>query len=123
MLKREVVSCRRHRVRICTHPHVNAALHEMFVCYSNKVAIQPHKHLGKDEIFHVLEGLMDVILYNDTGDVQRVIRMGDYASGLPFCLRNPMDVFHSVVVRTPFAVLHEATPGPYIRPATVYASW
>ena len=122
-LKAEVNNCSRQRVRICTHPNVDAVLHEMFVCYTRDTKIAPHKHVGKDETFCVMEGDMDFIVYNDTGDVKRILHMGDPQSGKPFCVRVPMDTFHSVRLNSEFCVLHEATPGPFDRKDTVWATW
>lgn len=123
ILKAEVNNCSRKRVRICTHENIDAKLHEMFVCYTRDTKIAPHKHVDKDETFYVMEGDMDFILYNDTGDVKKILHMGTPGSGLPFCVRVPMNTFHSVRLNSDFCVLHEATPGPFDRADTVWATW
>lgn len=122
-LKAIVHGCARKRVRICTHSNVDDALHEMFVCYTKETQIAPHKHVGKDETFYVMEGEMDFILYNDSADVKKIIRMGSAQSGLPFCIRVPRDTYHKVVLHSEYCLLHEATPGPFLREDTVWANW
>lgn len=119
VLKAEMVNTPRQRLRICTHANADAALHEMFVCYTRSTAIAPHKHVGKDETFYVIEGDMDFILYNDTGDVKQILPMGPPGSGKAFCVRVPASTFHSVRVNSDFVVLHEATRGPFDRADTV----
>lgn len=123
VLKSEVHSSPRQRVRICTHPGVDDALHEMFVCYTKEAKVAPHKHVGKDETFYVMEGEMSLILYNDHGDVKNILRMGDPQSGKAFCVRVPRDTYHTVILHSEYCVLHEHTPGPFDRADTVWASW
>lgn len=119
VLREEVSKTSRQRIRICTHSNVDAPLHEMFVCYTRDTAIAPHKHVGKDETFYVMEGDMDFILYNETGDVKQILPMGPPGSGKAFCVRVPANTYHSVRLNSDFCVLHEATPGPFDRADTV----
>lgn len=123
LLRREVLTAPRKRVRLCTHANMKARLHEMFVCYTPGAKIAPHKHLAKDESFHVLEGALDFITYNETGDVTEITSMGDRHSGLPFYVRVPMDTNHAVNVTSEFCILHEGTAGPFDRAHTVWAQW
>lgn len=122
-LRSEVNRTARKRIRICTHPDVDAKLHEMFVCYTKDTKIAPHKHLGKDETFYVMEGEMDFITYDDDGKVRNVLPMGDTKSGKAFCVRVPMDTYHSVKLHSEFCVLHESTPGPFRPEDTLWARW
>lgn len=123
VLRTEVCKTPRQRVRICTHANVDEILHEMFVCYTRDTQIAPHKHVGKDETFYVMEGDMDFIVYNDTGDVKEILPMGDPKSGKAFCVRVPKDTYHKVVLNSDYCILHEATPGPFAREDTVWAKW
>lgn len=123
VLKNAVNHCARKRVRICTHENVESKLHEMFVCYTKTTNIAPHRHVGKDEIFYVMEGEMDFVVYNDDGTVRQTLPMGDPRSGKAFCVRVPMNTYHSVVLHSEFCVLHEATPGPFNRADTQWATW
>lgn len=118
-LRAAVLKSPRHRMRICTHANVDSALHEMFVAYTRETAIAPHKHVGKDETFYVMEGDMDFIVYNETGDVKQILPMGPPGSGKAFCVRVPADTYHSVRLNSDFCILHEATPGPFDRADTV----
>lgn len=122
-LKAEVNNTARKRIRLCTHRNTNQKLHEMFVVYTSGTLIQPNKHLGKDESFHILEGSADFIFYTDSGDVLEIIPLGTIDSGKPFFLRVPAGVYHTVIMTSPFMVIHEATPGPYDRAHTVWAPW
>lgn len=122
-LKAELPNTSRKRIRLCTHSNVNDSLHEMFVLYTKDTHIQPNKHLGKEETFHILEGEADFIFYNDTGDVTKIIPLGTKESGRSFFVRVPEGVYHTVAMTSDYLVIHEATPGPYVREHTVWAPW
>ncbi len=122
-LRRNVWLTARKRLRLCTHPDVGARLHEMFVCYTRDTQITPHMHRGKDETFFVIEGDMDFVIFNDDRTQRTVLPMGDSRSGKAFCIRVPMDTYHTVRLRSPMCILHEATPGPFVRADTVWADW
>lgn len=122
-LKNEIEWTPRTRIRLCAHKNANDLIHEMFVLYTNKTYIQPNKHIAKDETFHILEGEASFITYNDSGDVQDIVELGDYQSGKAFYFRVPEGMYHSVIMHSDYLVIHEATPGPYDRSATVWASW
>lgn len=122
-LKALVNSTARKRIRICTHPNVSDRHHEMFIAYTRDTNMKPNKHLAKDETVTVLEGEGDLIFYNDTGDVLQIIPLGPYGSGRAFYARIPADTWHAIVASSDILVMHEATPGPYIREHTVWAGW
>ncbi len=119
-LKSEVNSTSRKRIRVCLHRDTNERLHEFFIVYTDKTAIQPHKHLGKDESMQLLEGEADVVFYNDRGDVQKILHLSPSGN---FYIRVPADTWHTFVMKSEHVVLFVATPGPYIREHTVWADW
>ena len=122
-LKAELHQTKRKRIRLCTHPNVNAPLHEMFVLYCKETKIGANKHFAKDETFYVMEGFADLVFFNDTGDVTQIVQLGPYGSGNAFSARIPHDTWHDVVVSSDYLLLHETTPGPYIRDHTIWAPW
>lgn len=122
-LKDHVHKTQRKRVRICTHKNIEEKLHEMFVCYIKETYVRPNKHLKKDESLHIIHGAADFVFFDDRGEVIEVVPLGDYASGRNFYCRVPESVYHTFVIRSDIIVIHEATPGPFRREDTVYASW
>lgn len=123
-LKSKVNSTRRKRTRLCTHTNIQNTLHEMFVVYTSMTYVVPNKHLGKDESLHILEGEADFIFFDESGnDITGVIPLGDYNSGRQFYCRVPANAYHSMIMRTDKLVIHEATPGPFVRSDTVWAPW
>ena len=86
-LKASAAQNERKRIRLCTHPDVDDRLHEMLIVHTKEAYVRPHKHLNKTESVHIIEGLVDVIVLDDAGNIVQVIRMGDYASGHLFYYR------------------------------------
>lgn len=89
--------------------------------------IRPHRHLDppKSESFLVLEGVADVILFDDQGSVTARYELG---SGAPesrvWGVDLPPGVWHTILPRTERVVCFEVKPGPWI-PATdkEFADW
>jgi cupin fold WbuC family metalloprotein len=113
----------RKRVRLCAHADSNQLLHEMLIVHGRNAYVRPHKHPGKTESTHIIEGFVDIVLFTDDGKVDRVLNMGDYASGKIFYYRMDTPVFHMLIIRSDVVVFHETTNGPFNRNATVFAPW
>jgi cupin fold WbuC family metalloprotein len=120
-LKRQAQANVRKRARICAHKSNDDALHEMLIAMSAVSYIHPHKHLAKSESFHVVEGEVDVVVFDDTGTVVDVIQLGAIRSGRKFFYRLAESAFHTLLIRTEFLVVHEVTNGPFDRNRTVLA--
>jgi len=113
----------RRRMRLCAHPAIDSKVHEMLIVHARDTYVRPHKHLGKSESFHIVEGTANVLLFSDSGAVQRVISMGDYASGRVFYYRLAEPLYHSLIITSDVIVFHEVTSGPFKRDETVFAPW
>jgi cupin fold WbuC family metalloprotein len=122
-LKRASLSTPRKRIRICTHPDTSDLLHEMLIVHAAGAYVRPHKHEGKSESMHVLEGEADVVFFDDAGGVRDVVPLGPYASPRRFYYRVDTPVFHTLLIHSDFLVFHEVTNGPFRREETVFAPW
>jgi cupin fold WbuC family metalloprotein len=120
-LKRTALASPRGRARICAHGSEEDALHEMLIAISAASYIRPHKHLGKAESFHVVEGEVDVAVFDDAGAVVEVIALGVPGSGRRFYYRLSESAFHTLLIRSDLLVVHEVTNGPFRRGQTVLA--
>ncbi|MGK7925088.1 MAG: WbuC family cupin fold metalloprotein [Spirulina sp.] len=113
----------RQRIRICAHQSPSDRLHEMFIVHTKDCYVRPHKHIGKAESMAILEGEVDVILFDDEGSIKRVISMGDLGSGKRFYYRLSEPIYHMLIIRSDFLVFHESTEGPFLREKTVFPEW
>jgi cupin fold WbuC family metalloprotein len=122
-MKRAAESNERRRIRLCAHRSVDDRLHEMVIVHAFDTYVRPHKHVGKSESFHVIDGEVDVVIFSEEGDVADVIPMGPFHSGRPFFYRIADPLFHTLIIRSPTLVFHETTTGPFRRGETVFAPW
>jgi len=95
----------------------------MLIVHERGAYVRPHKHPGKTESTFIIEGTVDVVVFYDDGSIERVMRMGDYASGRTFYNRMASPVFHTLIIRSDVLVFHEVTNGPFNRSDTVFAPW
>ncbi len=122
-LVRDAARNPRRRIRLCTHASVDDAVHEMMIVHERSCYVRPHKHVGKSESFHVIEGDVDVVIFDDAGNVTDVIPMGPYGSGRAFFYRIAQPLFHTLLIRSDVLVFHETTAGPFRREQTLFAPW
>jgi cupin fold WbuC family metalloprotein len=95
----------------------------MLIIHARDAYVRPHKHIGKSESFHVVEGEADIIIFNQQGDIKEVVSMGDYSSGKNFYYRITDALYHTVMITSEILVFHESTNGPFVRSDTIFAPW
>lgn len=123
LLKRKAAGNKRKRIRLCSHPNVNDPLHEMLIVHAKGAYVRPHKHVQKSESFHVIDGTLTVVIFDDEGSILEVVNMSDYTSDKKFYYRLSDSLFHTVVPESDFVVFHETTNGPFQREDTQFAAW
>ena len=123
MLKNQVRNTQDKRVRICAHQQSYDSLHEMLIVIQQGSYVRPHKHVNKSESFHIIEGALDIVIFDDFGNILKVISMGDFQSGKCFFYRLACSHFHTIVLKTELVVFHETTNGPFQKEDTIYAPW
>lgn len=100
------------RSRFCLHLSHEDAVQEMVIVLHRDTYIRPHRHEGKTESFHMIDGAVLVAFFDDLGIITRTVRL---EAGLQqtFLYRLSSHLWHSVVPLTEFAVFHEVTTGPF----------
>ena len=120
-IRKQASSNPRQRARICAHRNSGDPLHEMFIALSRQTYIQPHRHRQKSESFHIVDGEVDVVLFEDDGAIHEVIPLGSFGSGRAAFYRLDSLRYHTLVIRSEFLLMHEVTNGPFDRRLTEYA--
>ena len=122
-LKQQAERNPRKRARLCTHLDVSDPLNEMIIVNLHDTYVRPHKNTNKPKSFRMLEGIMDVVVFNDAGEVTGVTRLGPYESGHPSYFRLHQTRFHTLRTVTPLGLFQETTRGPFVAGDTVFAEW
>ena len=95
----------------------------MLIVHARGSYVRPHRHPGKTESMHIIEGAADLVVFDGTGDVESVTVLGDYPSGNAFFHRMAAPLFHTLLVRSDVFVFHETTNGPFDCRDTEFAPW
>jgi cupin fold WbuC family metalloprotein len=111
------------RARINAHPGHDDALHEMIIAIEPASYIRPHRHPGKSEAFHVIEGEVDIVVFRDDGAIDQIVQLGEKGGSRPFYYRMSEPRFHTLVIRSEILIVHEITNGPFLPDGTIYAAF
>ncbi|WP_063995919.1 WbuC family cupin fold metalloprotein [Bradyrhizobium sp.] len=122
-LKRIAAGNPRLRSRLCTHPDPSSGLHEMLIVHHREAYVRPHKHFGKPESFHLMEGTAQVVIFEDDGRIRDVLEMAPYGRGALCYYRMPEQLFHSILITSEWLVFHETTAGPFDPSRTAFPDW
>ena len=123
MLKRLAMESPLRRARICLHADREDPLHEMVIAFCQDSYVAPHRHHNKSESFHLIEGQVMIVTFNEAGEPTYRVTLGDPSSGKPSIYRLNCKLWHTVIPLTEFVILHETTNGPFVRHQTDYATW
>ncbi len=123
-LKRRAAESPRHVFRLCMHRSTDDAVQEMVVAFHEGAYSRPHRHPHSSASIHIIEGEMDVFVFDREGAVTGKHELGVKGSGKAFCLRNEADCWHMTVPKSEFTVMHEAIAGPFVRETSnIFADW
>lgn len=103
----------RKRMILPFHKGDAETLHRMFNALQPGTYVRPHRHLAppKSEVFLVLQGALDFVLFDECGAIQQVQRL--QAGSDTFGIDLAPGLFHAFVVRAPDTLIYEVKPGPY----------
>ena len=103
----------RRRVILPFHKGDEAPLHRMFNALQPGTYVQPHRHLTvpKAELFVVLRGAVDALIFDDDGGISLAARLE--AGGEAFGIDIAPGRYHSFLVRAPDTLMYEVKQGPY----------
>jgi cupin fold WbuC family metalloprotein len=122
-LKQSAASAPLRRARVCLHQDLQDKVQEMVIAFCRDTYNRPHRHRDKSESFHVIEGELLVVFFDDDGRVTRRIHMGPNGSGLTFYYRMSSDLWHAVLPLSDYVIIHETTSGPFVPGDADFAPW
>lgn len=108
--------------RICLHKNENSKIHEMLIMHKTGAYVRPHKHTAKTESFILLKGKLKVIVFNNKGDIFKIIDMGPIGSSKTFYYKMQKSYFHSFIIEKE-SFFFEITKGPFRVNETIFPKW
>ena len=100
------------RARFCLHESLDNKVHEMIIVAHRDGVIEPHKHPeSKPESYHVIEGTLKVLIYDNEGIVKEEFVL--YDNQHPKMYRIKGGVWHQPIPLTEWVVYHEVATGPF----------
>lgn len=94
--------------RLSMTPDASQKLQEHFSVYQQDSQMQPRKNTRHDTSIHILEGMAEITVFNDTGEVKERFNLGDMGSEHPFYIRIPLNTLYAIAPGTGTLVTHEA---------------
>ena len=121
-LDRKAAASPRLRTNHNLHEAPEASVQRLAVKLRHGTYIRPHRHKSRWELGIVLQGEMDLVLFNDEGLLTERVRMAPNGSTL--LMELPAGQWHSYVCVSDTATFFEVKEGPY-DPATSseFAPW
>ena len=102
-------------IRICMHSSKKDKIQNMInVIYKHKL-VETHKHIYKDEIYHLIMGKMRIKIYNKNKCVRNIIIDKEN-----FLLRLKKNTFHKILPITNYVVFHEIRMGTFKKNDSIF---
>ncbi len=96
--------------RLNCHDSFEDGLQQMIICLTNKEG-KVHRHKNTDEVISVLEGRMEVVLYDESLNKTKSILLDrEENAGI---LRIKRNTWHKNYPLDDFVVFHEISSGPF----------
>lgn len=114
----------RKRVILPFHKEATDPLHRMLNAVQPGTYVRPHRHAStpRAEVFLVLRGEIDVVVFHDDGRLRFTRRLK--AGGDEFGIDIAPGLFHTFLVRQWDTLLYEVKSGPYVEAsAKDFAPW
>ena len=108
-------------IRLCLHDSSEALFHTMIIVDKGGTYHRPHKHMEKGECFHIIEGRMAIMTFDDEGVIADVCQLDPLET---IMYRVAVNMYHAVIPLTPTVIYHESKPGPYLHEDdSVFPPW
>ena len=98
-------------IRLCMHENPQAPFHDMLILAHKGKYYPPHKHETKGESFHIIEGLLAVFTFTETGEIMDACILEKEGN---FIYKVGINMVHVVMPLSGTAVYHESRPGPFL---------
>ena len=129
-LTQESIQSNRQRQHKNIHQHYNEPSQRLFNAIGVNSYIRPHRHSidPKEECLIAVRGRMALLVFDDIGNLQQIIRFGAQANeaqkAIGVGVNLPAGIWHTVIAEVPGSILFEVKSGPFNpEQAKEYAPW
>jgi len=112
-LKADAASAKRRRSHLNVHEQLDANVQRLFIATQPNTYMRPHRHpeAHKWEFFIVLEGRIDLLLFDERGELQRRVEM---SAAMTRAVELPPETWHAYVCMEPNTLAMEIKEGEYL---------
>ncbi len=103
-------------LRLNLHSSSRDTHHDMIILQRKNYKCAVHKHLLNGETIHIIQGSLDVILYDNK---KKIISKISLSKNKNTIYRIPIKCYHKIKITSPYAIYHENKKGPFKRSQTV----
>jgi cupin fold WbuC family metalloprotein len=111
------------RARFCLHRDYTDKVQEMIIVLKQGTYVRPHRHVGKTESFHMIDGKLKLFFFNDAGKIIQSLVLESNRPRLAFVYRLSVEIWHMAIPLTKYAIFHETITGPFTDKQSEFASW
>ncbi len=110
------------KYRVCAH-QPRDKIHEMFIFHEKDYFVKPHKHINKTESLFILKGSIDYIIFDKLGTIVNLYKLNDRDHKKFLFIRVSPGTYHSIIIKSKYAIFYEVTSGPFYKRDTIFANW
>ena len=103
-------------IRICCHKNKNSELHNMInIMFKKNNEKIPHKHIYKDEVYNIIYGEIEIIIFKKEKKKEKVILNNKHK-----LFRIEKNTFHLIRSKTNVSIFHEIRQGPFLKNDSIF---
>lgn len=122
-LKAQALETNMKRARICLHQHPEDPVHEMIIAVHKTSFISPHYHPHKEESLHLIEGVAEVLLFSDEGNIADIKLLEARNKNGVYFYRIAKNIIHGLRLKSDWIIFHEVAAGPLRPDANQIPKW
>ena len=105
--------------RVCLHSERKDKLQDMVLIQHSKNFYPPHKHANRYDTYHILRGILGVIIFNNYGQITSVYKLN---KGTLY--KTPKNKYHLTLPLTNKVIYHEYRSGTFNRRTNcIFPKW
>jgi len=105
-------------LRLNLHSSTKEKHHDMIILQRKNYKCPVHKHLSNGETIHIIKGSLAILLFNKKKQLINKIVLNKKNR---LIYRIPTTIYHTVQIKSNYAIYHESKNGPFVRKETIFA--